>query len=130
MKVVIKNIVIGLFCMLSITSYAASTTTPLAENYECQRIDSSKHSTSYQVTIKPTGRTYTFQWVVEGKPVLYGTGVVQSDVKNAISAIFWDPENTDVYGVEIFEIKPDGSLSADWIEKSQTQLGSETCTKK
>lgn len=129
MKDAIKYISITVLSMSFLTAYAVDTT-PLGENYECQRTDSSGNTVSYPVTVAKTKATYTFQWQTGDTPVIYGTGVINPKVNNAISVIFWDPKNSDAsYGVVLFSIKSDGSLNGEWIMRSGEE-GSETCTKK
>lgn len=115
--------------MLSSNSFAVSTSTPLAESYQCHRTGGSNKATSYPLSVKTTGSTYTFEWMANGKTALYGTGVVHPKRTNVITVVFWDPNNPDNYGIELFEVKSDGSLNSTWALQSGTELGTETCTK-
>lgn len=132
MKVTNINIIMTIaLSLLTITTYADNSVSPtLAGNYQCQRSDASNSVQSYPLVISNNGGTYTFEWDnANNYPVLYGTGVRHPNMQNLISVSFSDPKNADAYGVELFEMKPDGSLQANWALQSSNQVGSETCTK-
>jgi len=114
----------------STTNTTAGTTASIVGNYSCKRVDASNTTNTYPLAITKTGDTYTFEWDDStGNPTLYGTGVMHPSMANVVSTAFWDPKNTDTVGVEVFEIKPDGSLQSNWVLQNSDQLGSETCTK-
>lgn len=128
-KIVYLLLVLSLVTM---TAYADNTgTKTLVGNYQCQRTDANNSVNSYTLAITDNGSTYTLEWDnANGYPVLYGTGVIHPDMKNLLSVSFSDPKNADTYGIELFAIKPDGSLQSNWALQSANQVGSETCTKK
>lgn len=106
-----------------------SSTNPLG-NYQCQQTGSSNNTTSYSLTVSKAGDTYTFEWADNtGDPVYYGTGVMIGSLPNAISVSFWDPKKPDMIGIEVFELKSDGSLDGNWTLQSDNRIGGETCTK-
>ncbi|KTD02218.1 hypothetical protein [Fluoribacter gormanii] len=99
-------------------------------DYQCQRVDSANNTVAYPLTVSKTGDTYTLEWDnSNGDPVLYGTGVMHPNQTNVVASSFWDPRKPDVIGIQMIEIKPDGSLQSNWVLQSDNQLGSETCTK-
>ncbi|MBI2785502.1 MAG: hypothetical protein HYX60_04005 [Legionella longbeachae] len=108
-----------------------STSAPvLTGNYQCQRTDSANVMVPYDLTVTKTGDTYTFEWDDKnGNPAIYGTGVIHPNLNNVLASSFWDPTKPETVGIEMFEIKPDGTLQSNWVLQSQNQLGSETCTK-
>lgn len=118
------------------TSTTATTTTAstsksnLVGEYKCNRTDAMGRTTQAPLSISGTGETYTLQWAnPNGYPLMYGTGVMTKGMDNAMSVVFWDAKNTEVYGNELFVLKSDGSLSGTFVLQSDTKLGSETCTK-
>lgn len=154
MKTVMKSVyLVTALSLFSITTYADTTSTsdilnaptstgstsansnntsiPNAEgNYQCQRVDSSNNTNVYSLSVTKANDTTTFEWDnSNGDPVLYGTGVMVGSLPNAVSVSFWDPKKPDTIGVELFELKSDGSLHANWTLQSDNKLGSETCTK-
>lgn len=130
MNAMIKVITTFSLCMISIISYADKDSIPLAENYECQSTDASQKTLSYQLNVKSTGSTYTFEWQKDNKTAFYGTGVAHPEKNDAMSVIFWDANNNDVFGVELFKIKEDGTLSSSWVMHGDTKVGTEICKKK
>lgn len=128
MKNATKYISMIVLAISPLICYSINTT--LAENYSCQQTEDNTKTNNYMLSVKKTKGTYTFQWEENGKTAWYGTGVIHPSITNAISVIFWDPKNIDRYGVELFEIMPDGSLQSIWAMQSAKKVGSETCTKK
>lgn len=122
--------------LLTVTAYAATATTPaasssLAGNYQCKRSDGSNNTTTTTLTITKNTQAYTFEWDNDsGNPVLLGSGDMHPNLPNVISVAFSDPKNIKGFGVELFSIKPDGSLEASWAIQSSNTAGSEICTKK
>lgn len=120
--------------LLTVTAYAATASTPagsssLAGTYQCKRSDLS--SGNIMLTITKNTQAYTFEWDNDsGNPVLLGSGVMHPKMPNMISVAFADPKDSSAFGVELFSIKPDGSLDANWALQSSNTSGSETCTKK
>ncbi|KTD42137.1 hypothetical protein [Legionella parisiensis] len=119
---------------------AASTNTSISTNkagtssflgdYQCQRVDASNNTASYPLTVSKSGDTYTLQWEnSNGDPVLYGTGVMHPNMTNVVATSFWDPRKPDTIGIQMIEIKPDGSLQSNWVVQTDNQVGSETCTR-
>ncbi|MBN9227028.1 MULTISPECIES: hypothetical protein [Legionella] len=107
-----------------------NSTTSVLGNYQCQRTDAANNTASYPMSLTKTGDTYTLEWDNSaGDPVLYGTGVMHPNLTNVISSSFWDPRKPDTIGIQMIEIKPDGSLQSNWVLQSDSQLGTETCTK-
>lgn len=111
-------------------SSATASTPSVVGNYTCQRVDPANASTTYPLVITQTNQTYTLEWDdANGTPVMYGTGIIHPGMTNVLSTSFWNPQDTATNGVEIFEIKPDGSLQGNWTLQSGKGIGSETCTK-
>ncbi|CAM2962476.1 Uncharacterised protein [Legionella steigerwaltii] len=107
-----------------------NSTSSILGNYQCQRTDASNNTVSYPMTITKTGDTFTFEWDSgTGDPVLYGTGVMHPNLTNVISASFWDPRKPDTIGIQMIQVKPDGSLQSNWVSQADNQLGTETCTR-
>ena len=144
MKILNKAILTGA-CVMALNAFAApapasnNNTEPAANNspdisgnYQCQGYDPyGKSNYANPVTITRNGNTFTFQWLTtKGYPFILGTGVFNTDLNNAVSVVFWDPKKADYFGTEIFVIKPDGSMSANWTLQGENQVGTESCTKK
>lgn len=154
MKTVIKSVYLVTALSLStVTTYADTTSTPANTNtstnstspptntsnnatpnpqgdYQCQRADASSNTSTSTLSITKGNDTYTFEWDDNnGDPVLYGTGVMVGSLPNAISVSFWDPKKPDAIGIEVFELKSDGSIQGNWTLQLDNKLGSETCTK-
>jgi hypothetical protein len=118
--------------LLSNIAYADSTSTStLLGNYQCQRVDPSNNTNAYTLVISDNGgASYSFEWDnAAGFPVLYGVGIMHPSMNNIVNVSFTDPKDANNFGVELFEIKSDGSLQSNWVVQSTNQLGSETCTK-
>ncbi|PWY57024.1 hypothetical protein DGG96_01145 [Legionella qingyii] len=112
------------------TSTSKASTSSFIGDYQCQRVDSANNTVAYPLTVSKTGDTYTLEWDnSNGEPVLYGTGVMHPNQTNVVASSFWDPRKPEVIGIQMIEIKPDGSLQSNWVLQSDNQLGSETCTK-
>jgi|GEM_PF-2292061 hypothetical protein len=112
------------------TSTPSTSTPSIVGSYQCQRIDSSNTTTSYPLAIKSNGSIYTLEWENSaGFPALYGVGLMHPSMNNVLGAKFFDPKDSSIFGVEVFNLKPDGSLSANWAVQSTNQVGSETCTR-
>jgi len=124
------SILMTALCLIAVTAYADNASSSnILGNYKCQRIEGS-NTNSYPVSITKTGDTYTIEWTDSaGNPLMYGTGVIHPNLPNVLSSSFWNISNTDMLGIEIFNIKSDGSLQADWVTQSGKTSGSETCTK-
>ncbi len=113
------------------TSDSTTTTSDISGNYQCRGYDPfGKSNYSNPVTISKHGDTYSVEWInAKGYPFLLGTGIFNQDVNDVISVVFWDPKKTDYFGTEVFKIKPDRSLSANWTLQGENQVGTESCTK-
>jgi hypothetical protein len=121
-----KIFLISILSLLSLNVFANN----VAGNYQCTRTDANNVTNTYPLTITITGGTYTLQWQdANGFPTLYGTGVMAPNINSALSVVFWDAKSSDVYGNELFSIKPDGSLSSSWALQATKQVGTETCKK-
>ena len=109
--------------LLTVTAYADPT---IVGNYNCQRTDATGSTSSLPLTVSQTGDTFTFQWNnANGYPTAYGTGVMTKSLNNMVSVVFWDAKDQNTYGNELFMMKPDGSLSANWTLQSDSKVGSE-----
>jgi hypothetical protein len=118
---------IGAISMLTVSAYAE---TNIAGNYTCTRIDASKSSTTYPLIVKSAGDGFGFEWDnASGYPQLYGTGIMHSKLNNAVAVSYWDAKDANNYGIELFDIKSDGSLSGVWAQQSTNQTGTDTCVK-
>ena len=124
----IKICVMTALTLLTMSVYAD--TSSIVGNYKCQRTDPTSNAVSYPLGIKATGTTYTLEWDSDnGYPAMYGTGVMNPTTSNLIAVSFLDAKDPNNYGIELFQVKPDGSLQANWTVQSTTQVGTETCTK-
>jgi len=114
-------------------SSSSSTTTgqDISGNYQCRGYDPfGKSNYANPVLVTKREDTFSFQWLnSKGYPFLLGTGVMNPDINNMVSVVFWDPKKTDYFGTEVFAIKPDSSMSATWTVQGENQVGTETCTK-
>jgi|SRR5579885_50719 hypothetical protein len=131
MKTTTNIFLIIALSLLTLTAYADTTVnTNVTGNYTCQRTDSSNNTSSLPLSVIKTGDTYTLEWDdSDGNPSMYGTGVIHPGMANVLSSSYWSLTSSDISGLEIFTIKPDGSLQADWISQSGKDSGSETCKK-
>lgn len=128
MKIDIKSIfVITALSLLTITAFADST---VVGRYQCQRTDASGTTTNYPLTItKNSAGAYIFEWDSNGYPVLNGAGIAHPARNDLLAISFFDPKDQNNIGIELFQIKPDGSLQSNWAVQSSNQVGSEACTK-
>lgn len=127
MKMIMKGMITTALYLFSISVFAD---TNIVGSYNCQRTDASGASTSYPMSIKKTADTYTFEWDdSSGNPGMYGTGIMHPNVTTMVSTSFWDITNSDVSGVMLYAIKPDGSLQGSWIMQSGKSSGTEVCKK-
>ncbi len=108
----------------------AANTPDVTGTYTCQGYDPyGKTNFNSTVNVSKNGDTYSFQWLSNGYPYNLGTGLFHKDVPNAVSVVFWDPKKSDYFGTEVFYIKSDGSLDAQWTLQAQNKIGTESCTK-
>lgn len=102
----------------------------ISGSYTCTGYDPfGKTNFNSTVTVTKNGDTYSFQWLSNGYPYNLGTGIYHKDVKDTISVVFWNPKKPDYFGTEVFMVKPDGSLTANWTVQAESQVGTENCTK-
>jgi hypothetical protein len=150
----IKTLLLISTLSLSLTAYAATTDNTNGSNggssntsnggsnssnipdisgkYDCHGYDPfGKSNYKNPVTVTKNGDTYSFQWLnSRNYPFILGTGVMNPDINNMVSVVFWDPKKADYFGTEVFAIKPDGSMSATWTVQGENQVGTEECVKK
>ncbi|WP_392537823.1 hypothetical protein [Legionella sp. 227] len=99
-------------------------------SYQCQWNGSLLANKNFTLTISQTGDTYNSEWDDStGNPVLYGTGLMSSNVNNFLTTSFWGVTDNTISGVLSLAIKPDGSLQGNWISQSGKDTGTQTCTK-
>lgn len=126
MKINIKALLFSMLTLFTLNCYAAD----VVGNYTCKRVNANGQFSNYAVSITKTDATYTFQWSENnGNPVMYGTGLIQSKSPDVVATTFWNVTNDENTGIEIFAIKPDGSLQGDWLLQSTNDNGTETCTR-
>lgn len=107
-----------------------SDTQDVVGTYKCERTDPSHNTKSYPLLVRKAGATYAFEWSdSKDDPVLYGTGIISPNAPDFLTTSFWDPYKPEIVGVEVFEIKPDGSLHGNWVLQAEKELGSEICIK-
>lgn len=146
MKAIKRVILATAISTLALTAYAADTTSKdtsaaqapayvspgpdISGNYTCSGWDPfGKTNFNSTVTVTKNGDTYSFQWLSNGYPYNLGTGVYHKDVKDVMSVVFWNPKKPDYFGTEVFNVKSDGSMTADWTVQAESQVGTENCTK-
>jgi hypothetical protein len=139
MKMAMKNIYLIMALSLSAVSVDAQELNSLKDNantrnalgtYKCLRTDPANNTKSYSLIVRKVGATYAFEWSdSKGDSALYGTGVISPNVPYFIASSFWDPYKPELVGVEVFEIKPDGTLQGNWVLQAENEIGSETCIK-
>jgi len=122
-------LLMSMLSLFSLSVYAANAA-DITGNYQCHGYDPfGKSNYANPVSVTKNGDTYSFQWLnSKGYPFLLGTAVMSIDGNN-VSIVFWDPKKADYFGTEVFTIKPDGSMQANWTVQGENQAGTETCTK-
>lgn len=84
------------------------------------------------VTIKKTSQNFfkiTHTVIGSAKPYLYGVGLFNKNINNALATMYWFPKSPNNTFIEYFVINPDGSLSGVFAESNKKIAGSETCKK-
>lgn len=143
-------LLMSVFSLGAMTAFAASTTSAntntspstagtntsdssasIVGSYACKGHDPiNNNDYNNKLSVTKTGDTYSFQWTDDnGYPMAYGTGILNTNLKNIITVGFVDAKATDRKGILIYQISGDGSLQARWTLKTETKVGTETCKK-
>lgn len=125
---------IALCMMTTIPQVAAYADTPdISGTYTCTGSDPTSTPNAYtdDMVIKKNGDIYNIRYLQTGSvtPYLLGTGIVNKDVNNVMSLIFWDP-TTLAGATETYVVKPDGSLDGLFASSKKQVAGNEICKKK
>ncbi|PWY56381.1 hypothetical protein DGG96_02830 [Legionella qingyii] len=134
MKALVDISLTAILYFIITTAYAdnmtASTSQSIEGNYKCQWNGSLLDNKSFSLTISKTGDTYNSEWDDNtGNPVLYGTGLMGSNINNFMSTSFWGAVDNTISGILSITLKQDGSLQGNWISQSGKDTGTTTCTK-
>jgi hypothetical protein len=112
---------------------AASGASDISGTYTCAGHDPNSTPPDFKenIVFKKSGDVYSVQLIHNGSvfPYNLGTAVVNPDLPNAVSYVYWDPKSPSTMGSEIFMINADGSLDGAYLDSNKTKAGSETCTK-
>jgi hypothetical protein len=142
MNTINKIVLVSVLCTSAMITYAAATNPPapaspvatdISGTYNC--IGSDPYSTppdfKESILFKKNGDTYNVQMIHSNSilPYDFGTAIVNKDISNAISYVYWDPKNPSTMGTELLEIKSDGSLVGVYADHNKMKSGTETCTK-
>ncbi|KTC89628.1 hypothetical protein OQJ18_08400 [Fluoribacter dumoffii] len=105
----------------------------ISGSYKCSYHDpfTTPNDGTETVVFKKNGDVYKISGIPTGSvfPYYIGKGIMNKNVPNAIGYIFWQPKSPTVTTIQIFTIKPDGSLDGVFAESNKDKGGTETCTK-
>lgn len=115
------------------TNVFSAETPDISGSYTCSYHDPSSNPSdgTETVVLKKNGDVYKVSGIPTGSvfPYYIGKGLFNKNVSNAIGYIFWQPKSPSVTTIQIFNIKPDGSLDGVFSESNKDKMGTETCTK-
>lgn len=120
--------------MLCCVPIVTSAQPDISGTYKCLGYDPTSNNPNFKenITFKKNGDTYKVELVENNSviPYLIGTGIVNKNIDNAISFVFWDPTNaTKRTGTEFVRINTDGSLDGVFAYINKNIAGKETCKK-
>ncbi|AWN73649.1 hypothetical protein LEAN103870_10280 [Legionella anisa] len=105
----------------------------ISGSYKCSYHDpfTTPNDGTETVVFKKNGDVYKISGIPTGSvfPYYIGKGIMNKNVGNAIGYIFWQPKSPSVTTIQLFTIKPDGSLDGVFAESNKDKGGTETCTK-
>lgn len=128
---------LSLATMLGILAVSPSTysadATDISGSYKCSYHDpfTTPNDGTETIVFKKNGDVYRISGIPTGSvfPYYVGKGIFNKNVGNVIGYIFWQPKSPSVTTIQLFTIKPDGSLDGVFAESNKDKGGTETCTK-
>lgn len=133
MRVISKISLASLMGILAVSTSVYSDTPDISGSYQCSYHDpfSTPNDGTETIVFKKNGDVYKISGIPTGNvfPYYIGKGVMNKNINNAIGYIFWQPKSPTVTTVQIFNIKPDGTLDGYFSESNKDTGGTETCTK-
>lgn len=133
MSVISKISLATMAGILAVSTSVYSDTPDISGSYNCSYHDpfSTPNDGTETIVFKKNGDVYKIAGIPKGSvfPYYVGKGLMNKNVNNAIGYIFWQPKSPAVTTVQIFNIKPDGSLDGYFAESNKDKGGYETCTK-
>lgn len=115
------------------TPSTATTGTDYSGTYNCNVTDPVSNPPTFKenIVFKKNGNIYNVQVIHPDNvlPYLLGTGIVNKDIDNAISYVYWNPSDTTSIGTEFFKVNSDGSLTGVYSDHNKSKSGIENCTK-
>lgn len=109
----------------------SSTGTDFSGTYKCDGYDPyNKNNYSYShATFTKNDNVYNVQWQDDnGNPVMLGTGIMNSNVPDAIAILYSSPKK-DYYILGLYKKNADGTLQSTWVSGGSKLIGTETCKK-
>lgn len=127
---IIQHLLMITALLLGISTVAYADNSDISGSYECKGYDPYvKTYYNGTIDIKKTGNTYHFIWHLGGNDIYNGTGLINKNLPNVVSAIFYSSDDVKSAGVETFNIQPDGTLEGQWTMNGKDLVGRETCKK-
>lgn len=131
MKQISVATVLGILTMS--TSVYSAGAADISGSYTCSYHDpfTTPNDGTETIVFKKNGDTYKISGIPTGSvlPYYVGKAIFNKDVDNAVGYIFWQPKSPSVTTVQLFTIKPDGSLDGVFAQSNKDKGGTETCTK-
>ncbi|HHF7364937.1 TPA: hypothetical protein ACPSKY_000027 [Legionella bozemanae] len=134
MRVINKLSLATVLGVLAVSPSVYSAEIPdISGSYKCSYHDpfTTPNDGTETVVFKKNGDVYKISGIPTGSvfPYYIGKGIFNKNVGNAIGYIFWQPKSPSVTTIQLFTIKPDGSLDGVFAESNKDKGGTETCTK-
>ncbi|WP_454780520.1 hypothetical protein [Legionella sp. WA2022007384] len=134
MRVINKLSLATMLGILAVSpSIYSADTSDISGSYKCSYHDpfTTPNDGTETVVFKKNGDVYKISGIPTGSvfPYYIGKGIFNKNVNNAIGYIFWQPKSPSVTTIQIFTVKPDGSLDGVFAESNKDKGGTETCTK-
>ena len=116
------------------TPAAQTATTDISGTYLCNYHDpfsNPQDGTEMLIIKKGSGNNYKMskKGVNDTTPSIIGIGLVNKDLNNVLSFLFWRPTTMTTNFVQFFIVKPDGTLEGEWVQSNKTQVATFTCKK-
>lgn len=134
MRVINKFSLATMLGILAVSpSIYSADTSDISGSYKCSYHDpfTTPNDGTETIVFKKNGDVYKISGIPTGSvfPYYVGKGLFNKNVSNAIGYIFWQPKSPSVTTIQLFTIKPDGSLDGVFAESNKDKGGTETCTK-